>query len=358
MKNIILILLSFITFINVNAQTKLAKISFVNESYDFGKFKEEDGLQSYTFTFTNTGTEILNITDVHASCGCTTPKWTKEPITKGKTGEITVTYNPENRPGPFQKTITVKSNADPSTQTLTIMGEVIPHEKSEKELFPEEILELRLSSKQFSFSNMNTNLTKNEAIQVLNSSDKEITIEFYDVPEFIKVTAEPKVLAAKQKGKIICYYDAKKKNDIGFVIDKFKVKINGKTSINNQMSASASIEEDFTKLTPTQIANAPIATLESKIYDFKTVKAGKSLKFNFTLKNTGKLDLKIRKIDSSCNCINLIADKLTIKPNETINLVTTFNSKGYNGKILKRVTVFTNDPKNSKISLIVKGNIE
>jgi hypothetical protein len=68
----------------------------------------------------------LVINRVQASCGCTTPTWTKEPIEPGKSGSIVVTYNPLGRPGIFVKTITVYSNATDEQTVLIIKGDVIP----------------------------------------------------------------------------------------------------------------------------------------------------------------------------------------------------------------------------------------
>jgi archaellum component FlaG (FlaF/FlaG flagellin family) len=101
-------------------------ITFDKTSHDFGKIKEQDGLATITFTVKNTGTEPLVISRVQASCGCTTPTWTKDPILPGKTGTITASYNPANRPGTFVKTISVFSNAGTEAKLLTIKGEVIP----------------------------------------------------------------------------------------------------------------------------------------------------------------------------------------------------------------------------------------
>ena len=72
----------------------------------------------------NYGNEPLILTGVRASCGCTTPTWTKEPIMPGKTGTIKVRYN-TNNVGSFTKTITVTSNAvNASRSTLKIKGKV------------------------------------------------------------------------------------------------------------------------------------------------------------------------------------------------------------------------------------------
>ena len=93
---------------------------------DFGKIKEQNGIASVTFTFTNKGDAPLVINRVHASCGCTTPTWTKEPILPGKKGTVTAAYNPQNRPGSFVKTISGFTNASTNATVLTIKGDVIP----------------------------------------------------------------------------------------------------------------------------------------------------------------------------------------------------------------------------------------
>lgn len=108
------------------AKPSLAKITFKAMEHDFGQIKENDGPVTHKFEFTNTGKEPLILSNVRASCGCTTPEWTKEPIPPKGKGFVQATYNPKNRPNNFQKTITVTSNADEPNVILTIKGFVIP----------------------------------------------------------------------------------------------------------------------------------------------------------------------------------------------------------------------------------------
>jgi len=100
-----------------------AKISLEKKSHDFGTI--EEGVQAtVTFTFKNTGNAPLILNSVKASCGCTTPKWTKEPIAPGSEGQVTAIYNSKGRPGNFTKTITIKHNGVGGTEFLTIRGVV------------------------------------------------------------------------------------------------------------------------------------------------------------------------------------------------------------------------------------------
>jgi archaellum component FlaG (FlaF/FlaG flagellin family) len=103
-----------------------AEVKFESETHDFGSIPQGTPA-SYTFVVKNTGKSPLIITNASASCGCTTPEWTKEPIKPGKTGYVKATYNAAS-PGPFTKSVTVMSNAKNSTVILYLKGDVKPVE--------------------------------------------------------------------------------------------------------------------------------------------------------------------------------------------------------------------------------------
>ena len=127
MKHLITILFIGLLSFSVNAQEKVAKIDFKADTIDYGTVeKGADGVR--VFEFTNTGDAPLIVSKVSSSCGCTVPKWSKEPILPGKTGEIQVKYD-TNRVNPIRKTITVISNADTPTVALKIKGEVVDSSK-------------------------------------------------------------------------------------------------------------------------------------------------------------------------------------------------------------------------------------
>lgn len=100
------------------------KIAFTQQEHDYGTI-QKGGDGNCEFTFTNNGNEPLILSNVKASCGCTVPTWTKEPVMPGKNGTIKVRYN-TNNVGPIQKTITVTSNAvDNPRIVLKIKGQVV-----------------------------------------------------------------------------------------------------------------------------------------------------------------------------------------------------------------------------------------
>src|SRR5262245_14778693 len=82
--------------------------------HDFGKIPQGKPVY-YTFQITNTGQQPLKLDDVHASCGCTTPEWSREPIAAGATAQIKVGYNAaaENY---FEKFISITYNTNQTKQ--------------------------------------------------------------------------------------------------------------------------------------------------------------------------------------------------------------------------------------------------
>ncbi|MCA6423572.1 MAG: DUF1573 domain-containing protein [Flavobacterium sp.] len=102
-----------------------AGMVFENETIDYGTIPHNaDG--SREFVFVNNGTKPLTIESTQGSCGCTVPSKPEGAIAPGAKGTIGVKYDTA-RPGPFTKTVTVKSNAiGQETKVLTIKGTVLP----------------------------------------------------------------------------------------------------------------------------------------------------------------------------------------------------------------------------------------
>lgn len=131
MKNLVLLVLLAGFVFTVQAQqattkpqAKSAMAAFTWDAsvHDFGKIKQGTPV-THEFKFTNTGKAPLIITNVQASCGCTTPSYSKEEIMPGGTGFIKATYNAAAM-GQFNKTITVTANVEGGFVQLTIKGEV------------------------------------------------------------------------------------------------------------------------------------------------------------------------------------------------------------------------------------------
>lgn len=107
-----------------NTDNNLPIIKFTETEYNFGTVIQGEKV-AHSFVFENTGTGNLIISNVKASCGCTVPKWTKEPIKPGQTGNIELVFDSANRDGIQTKSAKVYSNTQPNVTELLIRCEVI-----------------------------------------------------------------------------------------------------------------------------------------------------------------------------------------------------------------------------------------
>ncbi len=131
MKKIAIVITLFSTVLAARAQavntggTALSKaadaLQLKETTHNFGKIPQGRPA-TYTFEIVNTGTTAMKLDNVQASCGCTTPEWSRDPIEAGATAKIKVGFNAYAE-GPFTKTVTIVFNTN-QTKTLTIAGEV------------------------------------------------------------------------------------------------------------------------------------------------------------------------------------------------------------------------------------------
>ncbi|RZF62817.1 DUF1573 domain-containing protein [Sphingobacterium corticibacterium] len=108
-----------------NELTQGGKIEFGESVYDFGEVKEGEVVE-HVYAYTNTGTEPVILSQVSASCGCTTPSYTQTPVLPGKSGEVKVSFDSNGQVGKQQKIVTIVSNAENRVMTVQLKGEVLP----------------------------------------------------------------------------------------------------------------------------------------------------------------------------------------------------------------------------------------
>lgn len=340
----------------VNAQ--MAEIQFVKMDHNFGKIREEGGPANFNFEFTNTGKIPLIIQGVEASCGCTTPEWSREPVLPGKTGFIKVSYNPEQRPGTFAKSITVNANVPRSFRVLTISGEVIARTLNLNDLFPVDFGKIRLSSGELSFVRIKDHELKTDTIRIYNPGISPVSVDFKIIPPHLAIKTIPAVLQPKSNGIFLVTFDAAKKQEYGFITNRIYLSFNGEEKYNDALKVSATIEEDFSKLSAAELENAPRIDYSSKIFDFREIPEGKTVDYTFTIRNLGKRDLIIRSVTASCGCTTGKPASNTVPPGGKTELKVSFDSREKTGLQNKTITVISNDPEHSTTLLRVIGTVK
>ena len=356
-KIVIFFLITVFTTNVTKAQSVGAKIVFDEEEHDFGNIKEAAGAQSFIFSFTNKGDKPLIIEKISVSCGCTTSDWTKKPVIPGAKGKIMITYHPENRPGEFQQRICVFSNAENDQTFLEINGYVEPRIKTINELYPVKIGDVIAQSGRIIFPSIKKGKIQTDSLEIYNNTEKTVYLSFHATPAYIKVHVSPAKLRFHQKGYIVVSFDAGKIDTYGYVMNRIYMNTNSNFDFHNSLLVSANIREDFSSLTPQELENSPVISFDSKRYDFGNLNQRDVVSHKFMIKNTGKNNLILRTIKTSCGCTVVTPGKKIIAPNEKIPLLVKFNPEGKQGRQIKAITVISNDPKNTISILRIFANV-
>ena len=100
------------------------EISFEKSEHNLGRIEQGEKV-GYNFMFINVGKASLVILDASASCGCTVPKYSREPIAPGERGSVEVVFDSAGRMGKQSKTVTLKTNGKVSVVKLTIKADIV-----------------------------------------------------------------------------------------------------------------------------------------------------------------------------------------------------------------------------------------
>jgi len=357
MMRVLAVVVLLIVGVGFSSAQKVPKIKFESLKHHFGQIKEESSPVRYDFKFKNTGSAPLKISEVSATCGSTTPTWSKAAINPGDSGLVTVEFNPYNRPGYFSKTITVSTNAEPKMVVLTIEGNVKPKAKSPEAEYPYEMGKLRAANKVLNFGKVLTTTEPTErAFEVYNNSKDTLKFTTFEVPSFIKVSIPTKIAPHKVE-KIIIKFDAKAYADLGYTYDKLILLTNETTKAQKEFFISANVEEYFPPMTEQELAKAPKLVLETALHDFGNINNQQAVDVGFVLRNDGLSDLNIRKVKANCECTVAQLEKSTLSPGESSFIRVIFNPEGKVSYQQKSISIFSNDPKAPTQIITIKANV-
>jgi hypothetical protein len=343
---LVLLVVSVFTF----AQ-QVKSIAFKEEVFDFGTITQQGGPVSHEFAFTNNAGRPVKILTVQASCGCTTPGWTKEAVAPAKSGFITASFNPAGRPGHFDKTLTVTTDLEASPVILRIKGEV---EAGGKEVNGKPAIgpEYQVSNGSWKLRtgilNMDKVFIRDEFtlrdFPFVNSGSKPVTITGKPVgPAYIKAEVIPASVAPGEKGVIRLGYNGKILNQYGFHSDKVEFTTDDEESPVKSFDVWATLEDYFPQQSAEELARAPRMAINPTL-DFGRIKPNAESVREIQFSNTGKKELTIKAVQGNCNCLSAGATKSTLKPGESGSIRIKFNPEDRSGSHTKMVTIYSNDP--------------
>ncbi len=338
------------------------KAKWIIEEHDFGMINENDGDATCVFKLVNTGNEPLVIINARATCGCTTPKYTEEQILPGDTADIMVSYDPLERPGRFKKKVYIDTNTDPKRSTLTISGVVIASERTVKMNYPVDAGgPLRLRRSIISLGEVYKGKSKTDFIDAYNNSEDTIYPLWVNVPDYYTVMSAPKAVPPGQQVTFTFYLNTLKCNTWGRIADTLAVAASpGITPF--KMLAVATINENFSRMTPGERKNAPAIAISQQHVDLGIISSADGIiTRQIKIENFGKDALLLRRIytDTENDEVAVTVSKDKLKKGKTATATISIDASKINGEYLNaRITVISNDPERARSVIRVTAEVK
>lgn len=325
--------------------------------HDFGAFSEDLGTVTCRVPVVNSGDAPLVITTVRATCGCTVPEYSKDPVAPGDTAYINVRYNAVGRPGKFNKKLYVYTNAVPERYAIDIEGTVIATSNTLKSRFPVDAARLKLRTSVVAFGEVVKGRVKTVFFDAYNRSNDTLQPKWQGLPPGVSVDWSPRRVAPGEEISFTFFIDTNHVPDYGVNSGVATLLADSLDEQGTEVSVIAIVDEDFSQLTDEQRRNAPIVKVDPVKCDLGKPAGDKPVTAEFTISNSGKSPLIIRRLQTVDNAISSMnVPQKPIKPGGKAALKVTIDpAKCRGGIINSKISIITNDPYSPTSTVRVVG---
>ena len=372
--------------IGASAQSTFENVVSVNRViHDFGDIYTDQGPVSCTFTFTNISKSPILLLSAVASCGCTDVEWTREPVQPGKTGTVSATFDNNDGPYPFDKTVTVYVSDVKKPIVLHLRGTAHENARPLKETYTLKIGNMGVKTLENKVGNLSQRETKSGNIVIANVGVTPMKVEFEDVSDGLTLELFPNPVPAKSVANLTYTIKASRERwgknwyYATPVIDGRKYKATGQlpareveegsehfyTQPNTRVGIGKS-EIAFWAVTKENFATLPAdykkdmanPSFTKSTANFGKLASGAKTTLTFEYTNNGKMDSKFYKLDADCSNVT-VKEMEDTAPGKKGKIVVELDTKGMpKGENIIALTLITNSSLRPVISLQIAGTIQ
>jgi len=368
------------------AQSKYGGVVSVDRvTHDFGDITTDQGPVSHTYTFTNISDKPILLLSAVSSCGCTTTEWTREPIQPGKTGTVDATFDNNDGPYPFDKTVTVYVSELKNPIVLHLRGTAHESAKPLRETYALHLGNLGIKNLENKAGNISQRETKGGTLPVANIGRTPMKVEFKDVSDGLKVEVYPNPIPARSVATLTYTIEASRERwgknwyyatpvldgrvyeavgtlpkaeepveDLHYYTEPNKNIGLGQ----NKIAFWAVTKENFTSVTKEYKEEMANPTFTKSTVDFGKLASGAKTTVTFEYTNKGKMDSKFYKLDADCSNVK-VKEMEDTAPGKKGKIVIELDTKGMpKGPNVIALTLITNSAMRPVISLQIAGTIQ
>ena len=343
------------------------KATWLEQSHDYGVFKEENGKVRCAMRVVNTGNAPLLIVKAQAGCGCTAVTYPEGAIQPGDTATVDITYNPSGRPGQFTKQVLVWTNTVPKRTVLEITGNVIPTAATLDKQYPLRAGPLCISQQYIPFGEVTRGENKTLYLSTYNASTDTLVVGIEGAKPHIHPAMVPDTVPPARVTALTVHYLSGHAPLWGLNTDTLMLTCRPLSGAENAVAGTAAINvlaqitENFKGLTDKQRQDAPVARVDcGDRLDFGTIAPNETATRTFTVTNRGKDVLVIRRLWApDGEGITATANRTELKRGKSATVTVNVNTAAIKGDLLNvPLTLLCNDPDQPQVTIRLVGIIE
>lgn len=263
-------------------------------------------------------------------------------------------FDANNRPGSFRKSITVHTSINDSFKSLLIKGFVVgtPNKLRKK------IGLLEADTYSLEFGDVFRGSRQTQEIKIHNTTEDTLHLSFADDPDGIEMEIEPEILYPSDYGKLVIHYNSENK-DFGKIDDSvlLNIEIAGLQK-QGKIFITANVIENFSTLSPEDLANSPQISVQNKLLTLKNLLPGELRTEKIGIENTGKRDLFIRNIQSSNKRFSIVPTQFIVNPWKKVFFDIKVTPDNSESKLKTTLSIISNDPQQSVVSFTIIGEVD
>ena len=318
--------------------------------HDFGDILVTSGPQKCTFKVKNISDKPFSIYEVVSSCGCTEATWTKTPIEPGSTGSIKATFQNEDGPLPFDKTLTVYISTLSKPVVLRLRGNVSETRKSLSELYPVSVGQLSFRTMPLKAGNLEQGESRSDEVPVANTGSSPVEVRFTDVSPQLSLSIEPNPIPAR--GTATLTFTVRSDRSL-WGKNYYSASLNGK-----KISIEAFTKENFASWSDAERKAGSQPVFETSTADFGSVDAGTPVKATFSFENMGKSEFRCYKSDCDTPAA-VVGPVPSLAPGAKGTFDVTLDTSSLpKGEVTVYIILTTNSPLRPLVNLFLVGVVK
>lgn len=321
------------------------EVKWLSKEYNFGVIRESDGKVTGRVKLVNQGPDATFISRVRPSCGCTGASYTTKVIEAGDTATVSFTYNPQGRPGPFDKTVRVYMGPENSLTVIRISGTVLGSTATLDSQFPESAGSLRLDKRDIEAGEIKKGQSRHFFINVYNQGEHRIKPQWKSEEKALDVDLKPREIAPGETATFTFHLKTSEAKEYGPYEYPVEIWPDGKGKEKLTATVRGVTVPDISKIPLEQLESAPQAFLIPEFVDLGEKVKGGNVEFEFSIVNEGKSPLKIERVFSRQKEITFADVPGEIKPGEKGIVKGNLDASGLaEGAFRMKAEAVTNDP--------------